>query len=118
MAKGEIKIKRKPKQQTRAMEKLQSQKLQLENPKHKKADEAVQADQDDNFVIPENLKVNDQDLDIFTRLQQDLQKTKKDVTVAQKLKTQALETVKADPAKDPEVKAVYAKLVNKDWGDT
>lgn len=109
MARGDIKIKRKPKQQTRAMEKLQSLKPRLEKSKTKKQDEIVHADQDNNFVIPDNLMVTDQDLDLFTKLQQDLQKTKKDLTVSQKLKTQALDTVKADPAKDPEVRAVYAK---------
>lgn len=109
MARGEIKIKSKPKQLTRAMEKLQSQKKQLEKPKPKKAADVVQADQDDNFVIPDNLAVSDKDLDLFAQLQQNLQKTKRDTTIAQKFKDQALETVRADPSKDPEVRAVYTK---------
>jgi len=109
MARGEIKIKRKPKQQSRAIEKLQSQKPQQEKVKPKKAEEFVAADQEDNFIIPDNLAVSDQDLDLFAKLQQDLKKTKKDVSIAQKLKEQTYETIKANPAHDPEVKAVYTK---------
>lgn len=117
MARGEIKLKKKPRQQTRAMGKLQSQKPQLEKPKAKKIEEEVQADQEENFIIPNDLRVDDNDLDLFTKLQEDLKKTKRDVSVAQKLKTQAYETIKQNPAQDPEVKAVYTKYDNKDRGN-
>lgn len=109
MARGEIKIKQKLKRPARAIEKLQMEKMKLEKSKPKKRDEVVPADEEENFIVPDNLKVSDQDLDIFAKLQQDLQKTKKDVSVAQKIKNQALQTIKADPAKDPEVRAVYSK---------
>ena len=117
MARGEIKISRKPKKTSRAFKKIQQDDQKAKKTVKKTNIEVKPVDKDDNFVVPNTILVNDDDMDLFAQLKQSLSKTKRDNTVSQKIKKQERETIMTNPVKDPQVQAVYNKYFNKNRRD-